>query len=133
MKVTPIGVAVLMALVVVPGCGSTADKKTKAHRKANSLPAKEISIFVYSGKELPPPETWTAKVGQRVVFDVDGLATKIGIVGPGLGNKFDSSFGLTSVGFQDRADFLEFTPSKRGEYRVSQVESGLFLGTLRVD
>lgn len=94
---------------------------------------KEITIRVMSGREQPAPESWTAKVGQVVIFTIEGIGPpKVGIVGPGLGEPTDSSYGLTNVTGQTVSTQLKFTPKEPGGFRVSEIESSLPLGTLTV-
>jgi len=124
---------VLITMVSVAGCGSKSDTSTATAAKPKPAAAKEITITVYSGRKQPPPETWTASLGQEVAFKVEGLVTKVGIVGPGLGKPYKGSYGLTNVTGDKVADVLKFTPSEQGEYRVSQIESSVLLGTLKVE
>ncbi len=98
-----------------------------------SATPKKITIRVMSGREQPALQFWTAKVGQEVIFTIEGIGPpQVGINGPGLGKPTDSSYGLTNVTGQTASTQLKFTPKEPGIFRISEIQSSLSLGTLTV-
>jgi hypothetical protein len=138
-----------LATLVLGGCGSNTDPaarqskaakpadtpETSTNERATAPAATNITLRIMSGRQQPPPESWTARVGQEVVFTIEGIGPpKVGIVGPGLGEDTDSTYGLTNLTADGLTvnPQLRFTPTEPGTFYVSEVDGSLPLGTLTV-